>query len=58
MVLEKLSLQNKVGLGNINHNQNGMTLRIVTNNPQSTYVPVSNNISLEDVYLYYFEYLK
>lgn len=53
-----LELQNKVGLGNINHNQNGMTLRIVTDNPKSDYVPASNNISLEDVYLYYFEYEK
>lgn len=53
-----LALQNKVGLGNISHNQNGMVLRIVTDDPKENYVKVSNDISLEDVYLYYFEYLK
>jgi ABC-type multidrug transport system ATPase subunit len=50
-------LQNEVGLGNINHDQNGLSLRIVTDNPKPNYIPVKNNISLEDVYLYYFEYI-
>lgn len=55
---ELLSLQHKVGLGNIIHDQNGISLRIVTDKPMENYIPVKNNISLEDVYLYYFEYLK
>lgn len=55
---ELLSLQHSVGLGNIIHDQNGISLRIVTDNPQGNYLPVCGNISLEDVYLYYFEYLK
>ena len=55
---ELLSLQHSVGLGNIIHDQNGISLRIVTDNPKENYIPVTNNISLEDVYLYYFEYLK
>lgn len=55
---ELLLLQHKVGLGNIIHDQNGISLRIVTDTPKENYIPVKNNISLEDVYLYYFEYLK
>lgn len=55
---ELLSLQHSVGLGNIIHDQNGISLSIVTDNPKENYIPVTNNISLEDVYLYYFEYLK
>lgn len=55
---ELLSLQNHVGLGNIIHDQNGISLRIVTDKPDDNYIPVKDNISLEDVYLYYFEYLK
>ncbi|MCD7872815.1 MAG: ATP-binding cassette domain-containing protein [Clostridiales bacterium] len=55
---ELLSLQQNVGLGNIIHDQNGISLRIVTDKPNYNYVPVNDNISLEDVYLYYFEYLK
>lgn len=52
-----LALQQTAGLGNIIHDQNGISLRIVTDDPQTDYLPVQN-ISLEDVYLYYFEYLK
>ena len=55
---ELIKLQKEVGLGNINHDQNGISLRVVTDEPKQDYVPVSGNISLEDVYLYYFEYLK
>lgn len=55
---ELLSLQHNVGLGNIIHDQNGISLRIVTDKPEYDYIPVKNSISLEDVYLYYFEYLK
>lgn len=55
---ELLALQHSVGLGNIIHDQNGISLRIVTDNPKENYIQVTNNISLEDVYLYYFEYLK
>lgn len=53
-----IDIQNRIGLGNINHDQNGLSLRIVTDCPQAEYQPVTNTISLEDVYLYYFEYLK
>lgn len=55
---ELISLQHNVGLGNIIHDQNGISLRIVTDTPKDNYIPVTDNISLEDVYLYYFEYLK
>ncbi len=55
---ELLLLQHKVGLGNIIHDLNGISLRIVTDTPKENYISVKNNISLEDVYLYYFEYLK
>ncbi len=55
---ELLSLQHNVGLGNIIHDQDGISLRIVTDKPSYNYIPVKENISLEDVYLYYFEYLK
>lgn len=55
---ELLALQNNVGLGNIIHDQKGISLRIVTDMPHYSYIPVKDNISLEDVYLYYFEYLK
>lgn len=55
---ELLALQHNVGLGNIIHDQNGISLRIVTDNPEESYIPVKTTISLEDVYLYYFEYLK
>lgn len=51
-------MQHRVGLGNIIHDQNGISLCIVTDIPGDDYIPVSGNISLEDVYLYYFEYLK
>lgn len=55
---ELLMMQHKVGLGNIIHDLNGISLRIVTDTPKGNYVPVKTDISLEDVYLYYFEYVK
>lgn len=55
---ELLALQQTAGIGNIIHDQNGISLRIVTDEPQKDFIPVSSNISLEDVYLYYFEYQK
>ena len=55
---ELLALQQDVGLGNIIHDQNGISLRVVTDEPKENFIPVSSSISLEDVYLYYFEYLK
>lgn len=55
---ELLALQQDVGLGNIIHDQNGISLRVVTDEPKENFLPVSSSISLEDVYLYYFEYLK
>lgn len=53
-----LLMQHNVGLGNIIHDLNGISLRIVTDDPKEDYIPVTANISLEDVYLYYFEYMK
>lgn len=55
---ELLSKRSETGMGNIIHDQSGIALRIVTDEPYENCIPVENNISLEDVYLYYFEYLK
>ncbi len=54
---ELIKLQKETGLGNISHDQNGLSLRIVTDSPKIEYTSVADSISLEDVYLYYFEYL-
>lgn len=53
-----LLMQQNVGLGNIIHDLDGISLRIVTDEVKENYIPVTSNISLEDVYLYYFEYMK
>lgn len=53
-----LLMQQNVGLGNIIHDLDGISLRIVTDEAKENYIPVTSNISLEDVYLYYFEYMK
>lgn len=53
-----LLMQHNAGIGNIIHDLNGISLRIVTDEPKENYIPVKANISLEDVYLYYFEYMK
>lgn len=53
-----LLMQHNAGIGNIIHDLNGISLRIVTVEPKENYIPVTANISLEDVYLYYFEYMK
>lgn len=53
-----LLMQHNAGIGNIIHDLNGISLRIVTDEPKENYIPVTANISLEDVYLYYFEYMK
>lgn len=53
-----LLMQHNAGIGNIIHDLNGISLRIVTDEPKEIYIPVTANISLEDVYLYYFEYMK
>lgn len=53
-----LMIQRSVGLGNIVHDLNGISLRVVTDEPKESYIPVLTGISLEDVYLYYFEYKK
>lgn len=53
-----LLMQHNAGIGNIIHDLNGISLRIVTDEPKENYIPVTANISLEDVYLYYFEYIK
>lgn len=53
-----LLMQHNASIGNIIHDLNGISLRIVTDEPKENYIPVTANISLEDVYLYYFEYMK
>lgn len=53
-----LLMQHNAGIGNIIHDLNGISLRIVTDEPKENYIPVTANISLEDAYLYYFEYMK
>lgn len=53
-----LLMQHNAGIGNIIHDLNGISLRIVTDEPKENYIPVTANISLDDVYLYYFEYMK
>lgn len=53
-----LLMQHNAGIGNIIHDLNGISLRIVTDEPKENYIPITANISLEDVYLYYFEYMK
>lgn len=53
-----LLMQHNAGIGNIIHDLNGISLRIVTDEPKENYIPVTANISLEDLYLYYFEYMK
>ena len=53
-----LLMQHNAGIRNIIHDLNGISLRIVTDEPKENYIPVTANISLEDVYLYYFEYMK
>lgn len=53
-----LLMQHNAGIGNIIHDLNGISLRIVTDEPKENYIPVTANISLEDVFLYYFEYMK
>lgn len=53
-----LLMRHNAGIGNIIHDLNGISLRIVTDEPKENYIPVTANISLEDVYLYYFEYMK
>lgn len=53
-----LLMQHNAGIGNIIHDLNGISLRIVTDEPKENYIPVTANISLENVYLYYFEYMK
>lgn len=53
-----LLMQHNAGIGNIIHDLNGISLRIVTDEPKENYIPLTTNISLEDVYLYYFEYMK
>jgi len=53
-----LMIQRSVGLGNIVHDINGVSLRIITDEPETNFAPVKTNISFEDVYLYYCEYKK
>ena len=48
-------LQKKYKIGNIRQRKEGLALRVVGNQLPDNAVKVSDNIDLEDVYLYYFE---
>ncbi len=48
-------LQEKYKVGNIRQRKNGLALRIVGDELPKEAVPVTENMDLEDVYLYYFE---
>ena len=49
-------LQEKYHIGNIRQRKNGIALRLVGDELPDEAVMVDENIDLEDVYLYYFEY--
>lgn len=48
-------LQEKYKVGNVRQRKTGLALRIVGDELPEDAVPVTDNIDLEDVYLYYFE---
>ena len=48
-------LQKKYKIGNIRQRKEGLALRVVGDQLPDNAVKVSDNIDLEDVYLYYFE---
>lgn len=52
---EILSLQERYGVGNIFQQSDGVYFRKVGDDLPENFRPVSENLSLEDVYLYYFE---
>lgn len=51
-------LQNEYSCGNVVQRKNGMMFRIVSDTCPKNFKKVESDITLEDVYLYYFEYLK
>ena len=51
---EIASLQKQYPYGNILQRKNGMVIRVVKDEAEEGFVPVEHDISLEDVYLYYF----
>ncbi len=54
---ELSSLQQKHKFANVSQKREGLTLRVVGDDLPAEYKRVENDINLEDVYLYYFEYL-
>ena len=50
-------LQQKHRFANVSQKREGLTLRVVGDDLPAEYKRVENDINLEDVYLYYFEYL-
>ncbi len=51
------SLQQKHKFANVSQKREGLTIRVVGDDLPAEYKRVENDINLEDVYLYYFEYL-
>lgn len=47
--------QQKYGLGNVQQRKEGQVLRLVGDSLPEGFTPVTHNLSLEDVYLYYLE---
>lgn len=54
---ELSSLQQKHKFANVSQKREGLTIRVVGDDLPAEYKRVENDINLEDVYLYYFEYL-
>jgi ABC-type multidrug transport system ATPase subunit len=51
-------LQKEYKFANVSQKKDGLALRIVGDDMPEDYLPVYDNINLEDVYLYYLEYLQ
>lgn len=54
---ELSSLQQKHKFANVSQKREGLTIRVVGDDLPAEYKRVEDDINLEDVYLYYFEYL-
>lgn len=52
------AMQEKYRIGNIMQRKDGMVLRVVGDHFSDEFTVVRDNLTLEDVYMYYFEYLE
>ena len=52
---EVAALQKKYQIGNVYQGRQGLKLRLVADELPEGFVPVTDHIDLEDVYLYYLE---